>query len=440
MPFILRIHSYRNQPTPTPLSRRFDAAGGSIGRTADNDLVLDDPSKSISRKHARIDCRDGHYYLTDIGSNPSLINELALGSGKEARLNDGDRITIGDYLIEAVFEPEAGAVSKPSITRPLPPPPLFPPTPQPTAGMHTQDLLAGAGILGDALEPAARANVDPLGLDLFGGVKPDPLSNAFRGADSDHVSPELQAFPLSSGNAPAPQLAIPDDYDPLADYRPAAAARVAVPSPHSAHQAGDAHAHNEVMQALLRGLGLPALKTSRSASELAELIGTMLREAVGGIMGVLVARSMMKRESRIEMTMMAAQANNPLKFFPDAESALKQMLTNELAGYMSPQKAVGVAFDDLKSHELATIAGMRAALAGVLQRFDPAAIEKQMTGASVMDAMLAANRKAKMWDRMVELYADVAREADDDFQRVFGEQFSAAYEEQVERLRNSQSR
>src|SRR5471032_2260729 len=101
---------------------------------------------------------------------------------------------------------------------------------------------------------------------------------------------------------------------------------------------------------------------------------------------------------------------------------------------MAPMKSIGSAFEDLKAHELAVIAGMRAALSGVLARFDPALIEAKMDPAGVMDKMLSTNRKAKMWDRMVELYDDIQREADDDFQHLFGEKFSAAYEDQIGRL------
>eukprot|EP01034_Spumella_vulgaris_P041174 gene41174-50968_t len=159
----------------------------------------------------------------------------------------------------------------------------------------------------------------------------------------------------------------------------------------------------------------------------------MLREATSGTMAVLMARAMTKRESRLEMTVLGAQANNPLKFFPDAESALSQMLTNAMSGYMPPVKSIGSAFEDLKAHELAVIAGMRAALDGVLARFNPALIEaKEPEG--VMDKMMATTRKARMWERMVELYDDILREADDDFQHLFGENFSAAYEDQIGRL------
>jgi len=161
----------------------------------------------------------------------------------------------------------------------------------------------------------------------------------------------------------------------------------------------------------------------------------MLREATAGTIDVLMARALTKKESRIEMTMLSVRANNPLKFFPHADGALTQMLTGAMAGYMPPVEAVAGAFDDLRAHELAVIAGMRAALGAVLHRFDPGQIEARLAVPSVMDKMLSANRKAKLWDRLVEVYGEIVREADDDLQRLYGEKFSQAYEEQVARLR-----
>ena len=160
----------------------------------------------------------------------------------------------------------------------------------------------------------------------------------------------------------------------------------------------------------------------------------MLREATGGAMQTLMARSVTKRESRVEMTMIASQANNPLKFFPDAGSALTQMLMQNAGGYMKPVRAFGNAFEDLQAHEMAVMAGMRAALSAVLKRFDPEVIEQRLAVPSVLDKMMASGRKAKMWDKLVALYAEISREADDDFQRLFGESFAKAYEDQVDRM------
>lgn len=214
---------------------------------------------------------------------------------------------------------------------------------------------------------------------------------------------------------------------------PAPAAPAPAPVPAQTTPASD----TDILKALLRGLGLPNLQLGRPPTEVAELVGAMLREATAGTIDVLMARALTKKESRIDMTMLAVRANNPLKFFPNAEGALTQMLTGAMAGYMPPLEAMAGAFDDLRAHELAVIAGMRAALGAVLQRFDPAAIESRLAVPSVMDKMLASNRKAKLWDGLVALYGEIARDADDDLQRLFGEKFSEAYEAQVARLRQA---
>lgn len=466
MSLTLSVHTYRDAAPVQPLSRQFDRLGGAIGRAVGNELVLEDPGKYISRVHARVEFRDGAWNLVDVGSNPSLVNERPVGPGRQVALADGDRITIGDYQLLASVAMEAAPTLPPSplqdVTRA--------PAPAPALAMdaNPDDSLAGAGILdvgGDPLNPS----FDPLGLNLFGAPPtPAPVEPAWRGAESDHVSPELAPFPAPvQPSAPAAAGQIPDDYDPLADFLPprvqaappptpaptlpppppqpqpqpqpqeatAIAQPTSAPAPAPA-RSGNA-ADDPVIRALMRGLGLEELNTRRSPEEVAELAGAMLREATAGTMGVLMGRAMTKRESRLDMTMISSQANNPLKFFPDAGSALTQMVGGVMPGYMPAPRAFANAFDDLKAHELAIMAGMRAALAGVLKRFDPAAIEARLEVPSVMDKMMASSRKAKMWDRMVELYNEMAREADSDFHRLFGEAFAAAYEEQVERLRQA---
>ena len=46
------------------------------------------------------------------------------------------------------------------------------------------------------------------------------------------------------------------------------------------------------------------------------------------------------------------------------------------------------AFDDLRAHQLGVMAGMRAALEGVLQRFDPAQLEGKLTRRSGIGSLL----------------------------------------------------
>lgn len=486
MPLTLRIEAYRKEPPAAPVERRFDHLGGTIGRGAGNDLELPDPARYISRNHGRIDFTDGRYTLTDLGANASWVNDRPVGIGKTAPLAHGDRVLIGDYeLAVGIDEPTAAPPAdvplfapETSAALPFQPQPAAPPSPYAGPSFdELRDTLAEERIL-DASGAARAATAlgaptagDPLGLGLPGAGQAPVITSSeplFRGSEPDHVAPQFHALPgarvaaqapdvdarwlppseptilttvaaLHANPAPPPVPApprppqlIPDDYDPLADVLPQPPT-AAAPTPQAPAPDNDA-----VLRALLRGMGVPTLRPVGTAEATAELAGAILREAIAGTMSVLLARAMTKRENRLDMTVLGVQANNPLKFFPDAESALAQMLTGAMAGYMTPVKSVANAFDDLRAHELAMVAGMRAALAGVLARVDPALIEARVEPEGVFDRVLATRRKAKMWDAMVALYGDIVREADDDFGHLFGDRFAAAYAEQVERLRHHQ--
>jgi FHA domain-containing protein len=92
------------------------------------------------------------------------------------------------------------------------------------------------------------------------------------------------------------------------------------------------------------------------------------------------------------------------------------------------------AYDDLRAHQFGFMAGMRAALTGVLKRFEPAALEQRVLTRSVLDSLLPGARKARLWDLFEQMYGEISREAEDDFHALFGREFLRAYEEQVERL------
>lgn len=132
--------------------------------------------------------------------------------------------------------------------------------------------------------------------------------------------------------------------------------------------------------------------------------------------------------------MIVSKDNNPLKFSPSVEGALAHLLAPQGRGFMPPVEAMRDAYDDLRSHQVGIMAGLRAALAGVLKRFDPANLEQRLTNKSMLDNLLPIHRRARLWDLYEQLYRDVAREAEDDFHTLFGREFLRAYEEQVARL------
>jgi FHA domain-containing protein len=213
---------------------------------------------------------------------------------------------------------------------------------------------------------------------------------------------------------------------------PAAASRAQVTRPPPA--AAPAAAHHELLAALLSGLDTPGLRLDTLTPETLQLIGQLLRESMRGAVELLVARAALKREMRAEMTMIVSRENNPLKFSPTVEVALQHLLGPPAPGFMPSAAAVRDAFDDLRAHQLGVMAGMRAALEGVLGRFDPAQLEGKLTRKSAIGSLIPSMRKARLWELFTELFAQLQTEAQDDFDELFGKAFLKAYEDQLDRL------
>jgi len=62
-------------------------------------------------------------------------------------------------------------------------------------------------------------------------------------------------------------------------------------------------------------------------------------------------------------------------------------------------------------------------------------LEKKLKARTLIDSLIAANRKAKMWDLYAELFNEIFAEAQDDFQTLFGKAFLSAYESEIQRFR-----
>ena len=69
---------------------------------------------------------------------------------------------------------------------------------------------------------------------------------------------------------------------------------------------------------------------------------------------------------------------------------------------------------------------MRAAVLGALRRFDPHAIERAFEKSA--KGFSLASRKAKLWEAFVVQQEKLSRDAQDDFNKVFGRDFMGAYQ------------
>ncbi|WP_338153291.1 type VI secretion system-associated FHA domain protein TagH [Pseudophaeobacter leonis] len=164
-------------------------------------------------------------------------------------------------------------------------------------------------------------------------------------------------------------------------------------------------------------------------------MGRVLQALVTGLREILMTRTSIKSEFRIEQTMISAGGNNPLKFSITPEQAIEAMLKPATKGYLSPETAVEEALKDIKAHEVAMVTGMEAALKGVLARLDPKVLEEQIEDKGGLSGLLRG-KKARYWDVYERLFSEISDQAENDFHDLFSREFARAYKAQLDKLKD----
>jgi len=432
MSLTLTVVRYQSTRPERDIAVTVGQGGCTLGRSAKCDLVLPDPSRTISSTHARIDFRDGRYILTDHSTNGTTINGAAAPVGKDnsAPVGDGDTLAIGAYEISVAIRedaPPAGTLG--------PLEGMEEETPDPldligsgASGRASQGMGLGAGSGGGGLIPD-----DDWGEPASGGLIPDDFD---LGSDTglDQRSAAQDAF--------TPPQAIPPDFGaeaPGPDIPPTPPqAREPAPAPPppapSAIPAGDAEA---ALRAFVDALGLaPDEVPPEALGRVMERSGGVLREAVAGLVRVLAARTAFKRELRMDVTIIQPAENNPLKFSVDADDALRYLILREARGFLPPVQAVQEGYMDVQAHQLALMSALRAALQTLVERFNPASLEAGFHKQTRLDQLVPMARKAKCWDVFTETFGEIAKDAQDGFMDLLDHAFTEAYEKQIQELKD----
>ena len=393
---------------------------------------------------------------------PPAPDPFALAPRKAERQGDGlvDGLGVLSPLelgkASDTTDPLAALLSSTPGTPSAPPGPTFNPQPLGASAASLEQIL-GRG----PSRPIGQPLVD-LAREHGGGASNidhvQPINMAFSAPQVRSAAAEARSEPRA---APPPPSAAPagdpfEGFDPFGSLiRPRSAERVAPPlapepppvayaqpepkpvaredkAPIPAGQAASAIA------AFLEGAGLSDLEVSEEEAEaFLRDSGAIVRAAVEGLIGLLLARSELKKEMRAEdRTMVASRDNNPLKLMTDPKEAMGYLFDKRqrLSGaFLPPVQAMKDACDDMRVHEIALMAGMRAAFQGALKRFDPQLIERE---ADKQKGAFALNRKVKLWDAFVAHQEKLTRDAEDDLLKVFGKELLGTYMAQVRRLRS----
>jgi FHA domain-containing protein len=299
------------------------------------------------------------------------------------------------------------------------------------------------------LKPAAPAPAGPAAFDHTPEMKAAYVPPAVQGpaprpAPAPAPAPVAKAAPPVPVPAPRPAAAPAakpvDDYSPstVPGVKPSRLVFDSAPAPFDALPPASAPAPSAPPDALwaafCEGAGINLKLPQGLTPELMKVIGQVMLHAIDGTIKLVAVRAAAKQEMKADVTMIQARNNNPLKFSPDAVVAIEQLLQPPMRGFMMGPAAVNDVMDDLLGHAIGTMAGMRAALTGVLDKFEPGKLENKLAGNSVLDSVLPMNRRAKLWELYLQHYKRIRDDAQDDFHDLFGKAFIEAYEEQLDRL------
>jgi type VI secretion system FHA domain protein len=477
--------------------RSFETPRITLGRGADCELTLEDPKKWVSRIHAVLNVEGSEYWLNVVSKvNPVFVAGQRHDPGSRVQLHGGDKVEIGEYVIELVPPappPPPPEPAEPTFVRePVPQPseatfigqpvPEEPdilleadPVPAPQPAAVTQPMPAPPAPKAPAVDDSVFAEATYTGAAPPAGVFDEPtyIGKSMDGTKEqaapveesveDSVFKEvtlLRNLPppedglfdepsKGGGDSPTP-APVPAPAEPEVPYEDrsvfleqtllrARSAETTFPQPEEEGSAGQAAGPGaqDALKVFFEGVGLPPRSFSgdAEAEQYLRQCGAITRAAIDGVMALLVARAEAKKEFRAEdRTMVASRDNNPLKLMADPQEAVDFLFDpkERSGGFLTPVQAVSDAFDDMRAHEAALIAGMRAAILGAVARFDPKTLEEELEKSS---GGLGLNRKARLWELFAAYQQKLARDANDDFNKVFGRDFLSAYMAQVKQLK-----
>jgi type VI secretion system protein ImpI len=439
MTLTLHIENETSLPDGGPLSVSIKGKRGlDIGRDPYLDWTLPDPSRFISGRHCEVRWHDGAYWLHDISTNGTFLNGAESRLKAPHRLRNGDRFVVGQYIIAAALEEEAAEPNEVAAPR---------------APSRVEDLWNGGPDAADPIDPRQlkgprdAAPVRPDFLDWAADVPIPTVHRASPAAASISsvqvrpvaVAPEHDGWAAGPPPPPPPQPEIipvptPSRPGPGEAKRPRSVPELnrSVPERNPtavAERSADGDAQAKFVQLVARGAGLPEdAFAGRDPGELAEQFGRLLRLATDNMKQLLEGRQQAKRLARSpNQTAVQAINNNPLKFAPTAEDALRIMFNFQGRSYLDAERAFAQGFDDLKKHQIKTYVAMQRAVALLMKDVDPQAIE----AASQSDRGLAGmvgSRKARLWDIHVARWQAHAQRHDNGILDTFMDYFARCYE------------
>jgi type VI secretion system protein len=421
----LRIVSDQRRLLGDRSSITFTVDGGNIGRSADNDWVLPDPLRYVSAHHARVEYRDGQFFLEDLSTNGVFINDderpLAKAKPMGHPLTTGDIIRMGDYHIVASVDAQAEQLSKAD-----------------TGAGQVPTSIHGLRTIGRAsaqTDIGAMLNLDDLLVPESTQAPTFHPVNAYGQAVAQIPMPSPATRPLPppvAAPAPPPPVPTPSPEEEAIERRIARLAKAAARDPKNGASPAALYDVHSGLQAFCRGAGVEVERLPPDAqTRLLHLAGQLFREALVGLKDLDRSRNDTRNRYRIELP---TEPDDPRPSL--ARTAVEDLVIDLFAKHETRKlDAVGwlrEAIAEGKAHEVAAAKATRTAFVEFLDRLDPAELEARFERAARRGKARSAD-KAQYWELFTTFYRNLIEMPEDHLPHTFVEAFAAAYKEYVKK-------
>lgn len=352
-----------------------------FGRAADqNRLHLPDDKKMVSSKHGRIELRADGYYVVDLGSlNGTTLDGVTVPGETGILLTDGCNIGVGSFVLR-VF------------------------------------LAAGKG--------AAAAKAGPQFESTLFSFDPEQLANTAWDAMCARLVQERRlpaadrrALLLAELKRHLQRLPPPQSRAVLKRVLARAGKGEPSGSPGGAEELLQSTCTElqRLAQSLVAGKKLAAPK---DVARFAQLVQGFFELTLRWVVQCMQARAEFENQFGAEVTMVFQRSNNPLKGLKP-EDLGKSLLdwTGDRDAQAVRSQLEGI-YRDLTQHQLGLLVGVKEAIAAVMERLSPEAIETL----AQKDAGWLTSKGAKAW----EVYRQIYREFLEEKSKLFHEVISPA--------------
>ncbi|OCG39356.1 hypothetical protein A9G29_09065 [Gilliamella sp. Fer2-1] len=394
----------------------FNLNGGTIGSHQNVEWQIQDFYNSVSGMHARINSKDGYYFIQPI-EDKLFINHSEISSQADSvKLQHGDEIRIGSLIIHA----RIGADLHQLLDDPLDKSP-------------SQIISINEISLNDMLNAEDKNTISHLYDHNIDTEQKSEIVDPFEAIEKDSNDALSEFYKNISGH----ENNASEQPKSLVDYNVKQGSLmddnfIEVPNCDSTLYDDNAYAMENVNLSLvpfLRGLGVNLnIHNTEEANALLEELGETLKATVEGLLKLNLSKDVLKNKN------LRPIEDNPLRLNQNYSDTMALLFSEQpCTVYLSAPAAVKESLENVAIHNKASQMATKYALSAMLDAFSPDQLSNRFE-------VYRNSRKVKnhdgtwSWNMYCSYYKELSSNRQQGFEKLFWEHYEQEYDKQLRRL------